>query len=185
MTRVLTLGWCFRAGRDGSTFHDPVTSSLLMNLQPWPCFIFHCRGTAQVSRGHRGDAEPHPAAAGFTQSCACGSAPPLAHRDMLSIVFMARARNVCSEVLHFAPQALTEQAAHHEASTSACSKTFQPGEQQFAPNIPKRCSWDRGAPGRVMKCKAPSSAHINHAGLVPVLFKAPLFSCLWQISILC
>lgn len=80
---------------------------------------------------------------------------------------------------------LAEQGAHHEASISACSKTLQPGEQQFAPNIPKRCSWGHGAPGRLMECKALSSAHINQAGLVPVLFKASLFSHLWQISILC
>lgn len=85
---------------------------------------------------------------------------------------MVRARNACSQVLHFTPQAPAEQGAHHEASTSSCSKALQPGEQQFAPNIPKRCSWDHGAPGRLMKCKALSSAHINQTGLVPVLFKA-------------
>lgn len=98
---------------------------------------------------------------------------------------MVRARNVHSEVLRFTPQALAEQGAHHEAFASACSKTLQPAEQQFTPNMPKRCSWDHAAPGRLMKCKALYSAHINHAGLVPVLFKASLFSYLWQISILC
>lgn len=90
--------------------------------------------------------------------------------SILSI--MVRARNASSEVPHFTPPALPEQGAHHEAPTSACSKTLQPGEQQFAPNIPKRSSWDHGTPGRMMKCKALPSAHINHPGLVPVLFKA-------------
>lgn len=189
---IRVMFWCRKAWHplpptypSSSPFHDPVTSSLPVNFQPWPSSIIHCRGTAEDSRAHSGDSEPNPAA-GFTQSCACASAPPLAHRDTLHHLHQPMVRaSACSEVPHFTPQALPEQGAHHEAPTSACNKTLQPGEQQFAPNIPKRSSWDHGAPGRMMKCKALPSAHINHLGLVPVLFKASLFSNLWQISILC
>lgn len=101
----------------------------------------------------------------------CSPSPPSAHGESKACLL----RNA----------SLAEQGAHPEASPSVCSTTLQPGEQQFAPNSPKRCSWDHGAPGRLMKCKALPSAHINHSGLVPVLFKASLFSYLWQISILC
>lgn len=165
-----------------SPFHDPVISSLPMSFQPWLSSINHCRGQHRTAEDTEGILSL------ILLLASLRAVPPPAHRDMLSIISikpMVGTRNACSEVFHFTPQALAEQGAHHEASISACSKTLQLGEQQFAPNIPQRCSWDHGAAGRLMRCKALSSAHINHTGLVPVLFKASLFSSLWQISILC
>lgn len=155
---------------------------------PWPSKHFpfsqlvstHSDNLSSIARRWhetaKGDAEPCPAA-GFTGHC-WGKVS-----NGAAIIPWVRARKVCSEMPPFTCQALAEQGAHKLGS--ACRRAPQSAEQQFTSDTPERCCWDQGTPGRLMQCKVLSSVHINHAGLVPVLYKAPLCSYLWQISICC